>query len=73
MLNNLFPKTYLRTPAYRVGYGNAVDSISDIEEAPVDVYTVSGVIIRHNEKLNEVISELPAGIYIAGGKKIFVR
>ncbi len=73
MLNNLFPKTYLRTPAYRVGYGNAVDSISDIEEAPVDVYTVSGVIIRHNVKLNEVISELPAGIYIAGGKKIFVR
>ncbi len=73
MLNNLFPRTYLRTPGYRVGYGNAVDSITDTEDAPVDVYTLSGVIIRHNVRLSEVLPELPSGIYIAGGKKIFVK
>ncbi|MDE6695739.1 MAG: hypothetical protein K2K25_02560, partial [Muribaculaceae bacterium] len=73
MLNNLFPQAYLRTPAYRVGYGNSVDNITDTEDAPIDVYTLSGVIIRRNVKLSEVLSELPSGIYIAGGKKIFVK
>lgn len=73
MVNNLFPQAYLRTPAYRVGYDNAVDSIASDENALVDVYTLSGVIIRHKVKLSEVLPELPTGIYIAGGKKIFVN
>lgn len=73
MINNLFPQAYLRTPAYRVGYDNAVDTIGSEEEHLIDVYSISGVIIRHNVKLSEALDGLPSGIYIAGGKKTFVK
>ncbi|MDE6018198.1 MAG: hypothetical protein K2G85_05230 [Muribaculaceae bacterium] len=73
MLNNLFPQAYLRTPPYRVGYSNAVDGISAEEEAIVDVYTLSGAVVRHGVKLSEAFQGLSKGIYIANGKKYFVK
>ena len=72
MTNDLFPRTYLRTPAYRVGYGAAVDVVSS-ENEKVDVYSLSGAIIKRQIERGEALTNLPAGIYIVGGKKVFVK
>ena len=55
-----------------------VTPVADLEEAtpaaattaPVGVYTINGILIRRGT--NDV-SGLPAGLYIAGGRKVFVR
>ncbi|MDE7414133.1 MAG: hypothetical protein K2N05_10175 [Muribaculaceae bacterium] len=74
MTNNLFPAAYLRTPGYRVGYGAGVDKVDiDEENAEVDIYTVSGLIVKRGVKRSEALQNLPSGLYIMDGKKIFVR
>ena len=72
MTNDLFPRGYLRTPAYRVGT-SAVDTISGTEVTPVDVYTISGAIVKRQVNPASATEDLPAGIYIVGGRKVFVR
>lgn len=42
-------------------------------ETIVDVYNMQGMRVRRAVKYGEVIRELPAGIYIIGGKKIAIR
>ncbi|MDE5883140.1 MAG: hypothetical protein K2H60_15575, partial [Muribaculaceae bacterium] len=74
MTNDLFPRTYLRTPAYRVGYDAAVEGIDSAEEnEKVDVYSLSGAIIKRRADRRDALANLPAGIYIVGGKKVFVK
>lgn len=46
--------------------------IIDAEEALTDVYTIDGVLVLKNVSA-EAVKELPAGLYIAGGKKILVK
>ena len=50
--------------------------IADImagENQLVNVYNIQGMLIRSNVAADEAISGLPAGIYIVGGKKVYVR
>lgn len=72
MLNDLFPKTYLQTPPYRVGT-SAVEAVTTETEAAVDVYTLSGSIVKRNAERRDALEGLPEGIYIVGGRKVFVR
>lgn len=72
MTNNLFPRTYLRTPAYRVG-SSAVDTIGEVENAPVDVYTISGTIVKRQADSASAAEGLTKGIYIIGGRKVIVK
>ncbi|MDE6648386.1 MAG: hypothetical protein K2K45_00465 [Muribaculaceae bacterium] len=74
MTNSLFPKTYMRTPAYRVGYGADVEGI-DAEncDAKVDVYSLSGAILKRQVHKCEALDHLPSGIYIVEGKKVFLK
>lgn len=39
----------------------------------VDVYTLSGVAVRRQVKVSEATKQLPAGLYIVGGKKVLVK
>lgn len=39
----------------------------------VNVYTVSGVAVRHNVKSADATKGLPAGLYIVGGHKVLVK
>lgn len=51
----------------------AVGEITDMDaNAEVDVYTITGILVRRAMPLTE-IQNLPSGIYIAGGKKYYVR
>gem|GEM_PF-3287091 len=46
---------------------------AESEDAMVDVYTVSGICVRRGVNASEATTGLPAGIYIAGGRKIAVK
>ena len=38
-----------------------------------DVYNTNGMLVKRNEELKNLKHELPAGIYIIGGKKVWVK
>ena len=41
--------------------------------ATADVYSTNGMLVKRNADLKNLNHELPAGIYIIGGKKVYVR
>jgi hypothetical protein len=41
--------------------------------ATADVYSINGMLIKRNAELKDLKHELPAGIYIIGGKKVWVK
>ncbi len=41
--------------------------------ATADVYSTNGMLVKRNAELKNLKHELPAGIYIIGGKKVYVR
>lgn len=49
-----------------------VDQIDDNNDKRLDIYSSQGILILRNAD-NEMIKSLPAGIYIANGKKFIVR
>lgn len=56
------------------GIADNVNVIYDNVNAELaDVYTVSGTLLQRNVKASEIVSQLPAGLYIIGGKKVIVR
>jgi hypothetical protein len=52
----------------------ATNDIVDIEDGgTVDVYTITGVVIRKGVDLSDALQDLPRGVYIVGGKKCLVK
>ena len=41
--------------------------------ATADVYSTNGMLVKRNSDLKNLKHELPAGIYIIGGKKVWVK
>jgi len=41
--------------------------------ATADVYSTNGMLVKRNADLKNLKHELPAGIYIIGGKKVWVK
>jgi hypothetical protein len=52
---------------------NGISSITGAKDAPVSVYTVTGVRVRANVKAAGATTGLPKGIYIVGGRKVVVK
>lgn len=76
MTNPIFSSMYLRTPGYRVGFDDIEEIGNDAENAEpatVDVYTISGMIVKRNVAREDALQDLPKGLYIVGGKKVFVK
>lgn len=56
------------------GIADNVNVIYENENAAVgNVYSISGVLLHRNVNTSEIVGQLPAGLYIVGGKKIIVR
>ncbi len=51
----------------------AVETIEAPEAEVVDVYSISGVRVRTAVNAADALRDLPAGLYIAGGKKVVVK
>ena len=47
--------------------------LSDSRASAVDVYTLQGVRIREMVSPEEATIGLPAGIYVVGGRKVYVK
>ncbi len=43
------------------------------ENQLVNVYNLRGILIRANVAAGEATVDLPAGLYIVGGKKVYVK
>ena len=52
------------------GTTGITDTALAAEDARVDVYTISGVLVRSGVKASEALDGLSKGIYIVNGKKI---
>lgn len=50
-----------------------IDDIMIGENQFVNVYNIQGILIRANVAVGEATVDLPAGLYIVGGKKVYVR
>lgn len=78
---NFTPGAYIvefdyTTQSIAVVKGNIPTGVADvtIDDSPraVNVYTISGTMLRHNISPADAVTGLPAGIYIVGNKKIAV-
>lgn len=63
----------LKDPRPGSGIGDAIADGKETDGAFVDVYDIAGVKIRSGVARDEATVGLPAGIYIAGGRKVAVR
>ncbi|MBQ4173644.1 MAG: T9SS type A sorting domain-containing protein, partial [Prevotella sp.] len=52
---------------------NEIVGITEHETQWVNVYTLSGQLIRNRVNKSEATRGLPSGIYIVGNKKVFVK
>lgn len=48
-------------------------SVEEVTEKPVDVYSLTGTLLKHGVNRSSATDGLPAGLYIVGGKKVIVR
>ena len=55
------------------GISTGIDETLVDADAPVDVYTLSGVLVRKNVNAAKATQGLPAGLYIVGGQKVLVK
>ena len=58
---------------YYYGKGDGIREATDDNNAPVDVYTLSGVKLRENAAPAQATKGLPRGLYIVGKKKMLVK
>ena len=75
--NGKHPKGVTAAGDYKFKAYGTVDSINQIvagdSEAPVNVYNLSGVLVRQNVQAGQATNGLAKGIYIVNGKKLFVK
>lgn len=75
--NGKQPKGVTAEGDYKINVYGTVDSINQIvagdSEAPVNVYNLSGVLVRKNVKAGQATNGLAKGLYIVNGKKLFVK
>lgn len=55
-----------------LGGTTAIETLK-AENAVVDVYSVSGSLVKPSVRINEALRSLPAGIYVIGGEKVAVK
>lgn len=70
---NPYEPSGIRISTLRLVSGAGINDIVAGENTPVDVYTLQGVKIRSQVMPAEAIDGLPAGLYIVGKQKVYVR
>lgn len=46
---------------------------AEVFDAPVNIYSINGALLKNNVILKEVAATLPDGLYIVGNKKVYIR
>lgn len=74
LTNASFPSLILYTTPFEIDKAAGVENVSiDAENLPVDVFTISGVRIRHNVLPEDALEGLDPGLYIVGNRKVLVK
>lgn len=75
MNNSLFPSLDLFTVPVTVDRPAGVENVAadSDADAPVDVYTISGILLRSQVSAAEATRGLAPGLYIVGTQKVLVR
>ena len=73
LTNPMYPNLTLYTSAVAVDRAGVENVAVDSADAPVDVYTLSGVRIRSQVAPSEATAGLAPGIYIVGTEKVAVK
>jgi len=75
MTNEAFPGIYLRTVPLSMRSSGVESVETDLSgaNANVDVYNLQGIRVKANVLRSEATDGLARGIYIVGGKKVFVK
>ena len=55
------------------GATTGIDDIADESSARVDVYSVSGILIRSKVKAKDALKGLQPGVYVVNNKRVTVR
>lgn len=67
------PDSYLSVEANNTAYG-AIDGITaNASSELVDVYNLQGILVKSNITVADAMKQLPAGLYIMGNKKVYVK
>ena len=66
------------TPDKVIGIDGIINNIGKVEitdsaDAPVNVYTMDGILLKRNVKASEATRYLPKGVYIVGKEKVLVK
>ena len=66
------------TPDKVIGIDGIINNIGKVEitdsaDAPVNVYTIDGILLKRNVKASEATRNLPKGVYIVGKEKVLVK
>ena len=74
LTNDSFPNLILFTTPTAIDKAAGVDNVAiDGENAPVNVYNLSGVRVKTQVRRSEALEGLAPGLYIVGGQKVFVK
>lgn len=60
----------IRISAVRLSDATGIEGVSASHSSKVDVYSLQGILLRGGVEAETALDGLPAGVYIAGGKKI---
>ena len=55
------------------GTATEITTVEAVENGLVDVYTTSGMKVRHNVSVDEALNGLPAGVYIVNNNKVIKK
>ena len=58
---------------YSPGQPTGVSTLIGTEDNLVDVYSVSGILVRSKVQRSQALQGLPSGIYLVGGKKMLAK
>lgn len=68
-------QAWIVNPSYNAGVENVIADPEEVADPnrPVDVYTISGQLVRRHVIPSEATVGLPAGLYIVGNKKVAIH
>lgn len=67
------PDSYVSVEANNAAY-DAIDGITtDANNELIDVYNLQGILIKRQITISDAMKQLPAGLYIMGNQKVYVK
>lgn len=67
------PDSFVSVEANNLNLGAITSITTDTDNSHVEVYNLQGILIKSGITKAEALKQLPAGLYIIGGQKVYVK